>query len=187
MEGYEMALSVPTRNRALKLLKNVDAISLEAVARNHAQTYGVPVERVRTWIPELKKWLVLCAVSKGSRYTIFGNVDKLWHTFITFTYDYMKFCRRLGVDYIHHVPPDVQTGFRATGAKGRIAKTFRTSKVKSYDRLLEDLSIFGPLPVGKAKYIWPKVEANTVVFSEPLCMGEGSCTHGCGCCRRCSE
>lgn len=27
-----------------------------------------------------------------------------WHTFILFTKEYFEFCKRLGVDYIHHQP-----------------------------------------------------------------------------------
>jgi hypothetical protein len=49
-----------------------------------------------------------------SRYSKIGNtgmpsvlVDELWHVFILYTPIYFDFCKKQGVDYIHHSPEDV--------------------------------------------------------------------------------
>lgn len=35
------------------------------------------------------------------------KLDAVWHEFILHTPAYLSFCRELGVDYIHHIPDDI--------------------------------------------------------------------------------
>ena len=58
------------------------------LAVHHAVENKLNLDEVRSWIPELKKWLAMVAHKPDNDYVIFGPVDALWHTFICFTRDY---------------------------------------------------------------------------------------------------
>ncbi|MDT8447692.1 MAG: hypothetical protein RRB13_12455 [bacterium] len=118
-----------------KAMKQANQFDLDFVARKHSLEYGVPLETVRTWIPELKHWLVLCAVNPDSSYTLFGRIDWLWHSFIEFTIEYRDFCMAIAGRPIEHVP-DVPT-------EEELQKIIQAKKIKQESVHEEKLAFIG--------------------------------------------
>ncbi|MEU2506878.1 hypothetical protein ABZ621_19505 [Streptomyces sp. NPDC007863] len=57
------------------------------------------------------------------------RVDLFWHAFILRTAPYTVFCKSIGVDYIHHVPEDNESG--TDPEKGRAALTRTTDAIRA--------------------------------------------------------
>ncbi|WP_282696230.1 hypothetical protein [Streptomyces sp. CC208A] len=51
------------------------------------------------------------------------RVDLFWHAFITRTVPYIAFCKALGLEYIHHVPEDDETGTDPEAGRTALAAT----------------------------------------------------------------
>lgn len=60
---------------------------------------------------ETKKWLWFAANSEVTATISRGMwiIDEMWHTFITFTMDYMRYCDASFGRYIHHAPVSQQS------------------------------------------------------------------------------
>lgn len=54
---------------------------------------------------ETKKFLIMCAMNRGKRYSPSPKIDAMWHQFILHTRDYLSFCDALG-GFIHHQPAE---------------------------------------------------------------------------------
>lgn len=54
---------------------------------------------------ETKKFLVMCSMNRGIRYSPSPSIDAMWHQFILHTRAYFDFCDRLGA-FIHHQPTE---------------------------------------------------------------------------------
>lgn len=90
----------------IDLCIKANKFDLDKVAVHYASNNGEDLDKVRSWIPELKKWLVMAAYDNKTDFVIFGVVDGLWHQFVLFTKEYAQFCDELGCGFIHHVPAD---------------------------------------------------------------------------------
>lgn len=55
---------------------------------------------------ELKRFLIICSISKNKSYAIRGDIDEMWHMFIMFTRRYQKFCENVSGRFLHHVPTE---------------------------------------------------------------------------------
>ena len=56
---------------------------------------------------ETKKWLWLCAQPEKQKLTIATPlliIDEMWHNFVLFSREYMKYCHDCFGRYIHHAP-----------------------------------------------------------------------------------
>jgi hypothetical protein len=68
---------------------------------------------------ELKKYFWLCQKHKAdtalspnkdelqfkcAMYLEMKEIDDMWHTFLLFTQDYMRFCKKYFSQYLHHIP-----------------------------------------------------------------------------------
>ncbi|MBI2572473.1 hypothetical protein HYV86_01325 [Candidatus Woesearchaeota archaeon] len=53
---------------------------------------------------EFKKYVALLTISQQSLGMVSTKVDNVWHEFILFTREYMKFCDQFYGKYIHHQP-----------------------------------------------------------------------------------
>jgi hypothetical protein len=86
------------------------AFPMDAIVARYMDEEGLPSGVAREHERELKRYLVLCALDPAGAYGMNGPVDELWHTFITFTRDYARFCDEVGGRFIHHVPtaPDAK-------------------------------------------------------------------------------
>lgn len=183
-------LSEIERERVTGLMEIANSINIDHVAIYHANKYGLDSDIVLSWVPELKKWLVLCASNRKNDYILFGNVDKLWHTFMLFSVDYHNFCSSLGVDYIHHVPSSSANG--PARAEGTAVKLPVPPKVaESFSQLLSDVSdAFGDIEDTLPVPAWPAIDLSDVdnpliviaipegAMTDPTGGGGGT---GCGC------
>src|SRR3954447_23969374 len=80
------------------------AFPMEPIVRRYMDEQQLPAEVAREHERELKRYLTLCALYPDSAFGMAGPVDELWHTFITFTLDYARFCDQVAGRFIHHVP-----------------------------------------------------------------------------------
>src|SRR5436305_2875035 len=80
------------------------AFPMDAIVARYGEEQQLPSEVAREHERELKRFLALCALDPEASYGMNGPVDELWHTFITFTVDYARFCDEVAGHFIHHVP-----------------------------------------------------------------------------------
>jgi hypothetical protein len=92
------------------------AFPMDPIVARYTEEQRLPAEVVREHERELKRYLVLCALDAEGAYGMNGPVDELWHTFITFTRDYARFCDEVAGRFIHHVPTPPDAGDDADGA-----------------------------------------------------------------------
>ena len=77
-----------------------------------------------------------------------GPVDNYWHTFLLFTYEYEKFCKRVLGRFMHHAP---DTGRRSNKKKKRNAR--RGPVEDTYENMIRRYrEAFGSEPDKRA---WP--------------------------------
>ncbi|MGK2231198.1 MAG: hypothetical protein ACI92O_000356 [Colwellia sp.] len=86
-----------------QLLTEINNYDLSFVEAKFIMEYPELESESGQLLTELKKWLYLCFLHPEKTYSMCGNVDKIWHTFILFTYEYRQFCYSYG-EFIHHVP-----------------------------------------------------------------------------------
>lgn len=67
--------------------------------------YSMSGIEARELFQEVKKFLIVIATFNGFPFAPSRRVDKMWHSFILFTSDYVKFCDSLG-GYLHHMPAE---------------------------------------------------------------------------------
>jgi hypothetical protein len=57
---------------------------------------------------QMLNWFIFCENPKSEGYRNIDDstviIDEMWHTFILFTPDYFKFCKKYIGHYIHHMP-----------------------------------------------------------------------------------
>jgi hypothetical protein len=80
------------------------AFPMDPIVARYMEEQRLPAEVAREHERELKRYLVLCALDADGAYGMNGPVDELWHTFITFTREYARFCDEVAGRFIHHVP-----------------------------------------------------------------------------------
>lgn len=129
-----------------EMCKRADAFDLDRVALHFAIENNEDLETVRSWIIELKKWLVMAAHRPDNDFVIFGAVDRLWHTFVLFTREYAEFCDQVAGHFIHHVPAEKiaeakEAGIvpieTATLETSHSVKEIRASQVSRYRSTLD--------------------------------------------------
>lgn len=167
--GTPNARELPMDEKLLEMCRKASEFDLDRVAQHFAAENDEDIEMVRSWIPELKKWLVMAAYRSDSNLVIFGAIDRLWHHFILFTQEYSEFCNAVAGDYIHHVPAEKifevekKLGSRpetATLETSHSVKEIRADQVEKYRATLESYkSIFG---------------STTIDLSDPRLSGLGS-------------
>jgi hypothetical protein len=87
-----------------KTIAKAMAFPMDAIVARYMEEQRLPAEVAREHERELKRYLALCALDADAAYGMNGPVDELWHTFITFTLDYARFCDDVAGRFIHHVP-----------------------------------------------------------------------------------
>lgn len=87
-------------------LDDVLAYENPEVVQKFRRLYAVSEQEAEEIFMETKKWLWFAAhstvpatISKGM-----WIIDEMWHTFITFTMDYLRFCEDSFGRFIHHAP-----------------------------------------------------------------------------------
>jgi hypothetical protein len=92
------------------------AFPMDPIVVRYMEEQRLPAEVAREHERELKRYLALCALDADGAYGMNGPVDELWHTFITFTRDYARFCDEVAGCFIHHIPTPPDAGYDADGA-----------------------------------------------------------------------
>jgi hypothetical protein len=98
------------------LIDRALAFPMDSVLDRYAAEHELPLEVAREHEREVKRFLALCALQPEASYGMAGPVDELWHTFITFTVDYARFCDEVAGRFIHHVPTGPEARDDAEGA-----------------------------------------------------------------------
>ena len=124
------------------IMRDADAFPMDKIVERYAKDNNIDIDTARMHERELKRFLSLSIVCK-SPIGMRGPVDELWHTFITFTVEYEKFCNQVAGHFIHHVPTDESSSPEAM-----------RESVAAFDELYAD--VFGHEPPIEA---WPKTEA----------------------------
>lgn len=69
---------------------------------------NVSYEDAKMIFRECLKWFWYCNQSETKGHRVIDQplliVDKMWHTFIPYTLDYSRFCRKYFNRYMHHAP-----------------------------------------------------------------------------------
>jgi uncharacterized DUF497 family protein len=89
-------------------LEKARAFDMRPVVRRFMNKRGVSLERALAVADEMLRYLSLCAVEPDGEWTITGEVDEMWHTFVLFTQRYSEFCQAISGRFIHHVPGEEQ-------------------------------------------------------------------------------
>lgn len=84
----------------------------------YSKKFNVSEEVAQGKFTELKKFLILCAVSSGA-ISPSKEMDDVWHEFILFTRDYYNFCNMFFGKMIHHQPEVVTNKEQLSNAKNR--------------------------------------------------------------------
>lgn len=97
----------PMPDLARNALKVADSIDLSPVVQRYMNQRKVSLERANQVSDEMKKFLVMCSLDDSKGHVLTGEVDEMWHTFITFTRRYEDFCNQVNDGkLIHHVPAE---------------------------------------------------------------------------------
>lgn len=67
------------------------------------QEHGTDELEALEQFEEVKKFLVVCASDRSRSFAPSKQLDEMWHSFVLFTPDYVRFCKALG-GYVHHRP-----------------------------------------------------------------------------------
>lgn len=77
---------------------------MDEVLQRYAAQDALPMNVVREHERELKRFLIICAITSDAKIGMKGPIDKLWHAFILFTKLYAEFCETVAGRFIHHFP-----------------------------------------------------------------------------------
>ncbi len=76
----------------------------DAVVNRFCKEHGYSKEDGLVIFAELKKFLTLAVVDTEVQYSPSKAQDAMWHEFIMYTKDYIKFCEDFLGRFVHHVP-----------------------------------------------------------------------------------
>lgn len=79
------------------------AYQFEPLLHRMVDKYGWTTERAADVFEDLKQFLYLATIAKGTLAPS-EAIDDMWHNFILFTRDYHDFCNRVAGMLIHHRP-----------------------------------------------------------------------------------
>ena len=77
---------------------------IDDIRHRYQQAYNVSASIASLRERELKRYLFIAAKNPDVSLPIAGVLDPFWHEFLLDTRSYLTFCRRLGADFVHHVP-----------------------------------------------------------------------------------
>lgn len=82
----------------------IDAYDLSFVHEKIKKESKLPGENLEKLEIEFKKFLKLTLSEEGPLAMIDFRVDELWHSFILFTPQYLRFCEEIMGFFVHHQP-----------------------------------------------------------------------------------
>lgn len=101
--------SVPSNEQKVKfeqILNKAQSFDLRPIVLRYMNKRGVTRARAIEIADEMLIFLSLCVTEPNEQWTITGEVDEMWHTFILFTERYEKFCKEIAGSFIHHYPSE---------------------------------------------------------------------------------
>jgi hypothetical protein len=98
-----------------------------------AEEHGLSTVESKTLFNDLKKWLWLCANRDANADVMFFNdlrvLDLYWHTFLSFTRDYVEFCERYLGGIVYHEPePHIVARKQAKNPNTALAKNLKVAR-----------------------------------------------------------
>jgi hypothetical protein len=105
----ESSTSDDIKLRFEETLGKARQFDIQPVVRRFMTKRNTSVERATEIADELLKYLTLCAVEPKEDWTMTGEVDEMWHTFILFTERYRKFCLEICGRFIDHNPAEEES------------------------------------------------------------------------------
>lgn len=90
--------------RVNEIYEKTNAFDFSSVLSYYCLRNKITREQGEAVLSELKRWLTICAAFPAERFVIGGEIDRLWHTFIVHTVDYITFCKSVCGFYINHTP-----------------------------------------------------------------------------------
>ncbi len=96
-------MSAKTRARALNASR-VLRYQHREVIRRFSKDWHVPEREARQLFDDVKRFLWLTTRTRYSIAPAARAIDEMWHTFLLFTRDYERFCKRYLGKMVHHVP-----------------------------------------------------------------------------------
>ena len=98
-----------TMRRSDKIYSLYEALEYQnnAVVYRFTTLWDVKFAEAKDLFLEAKRWLWLCAQLEEKRLMITTPlliIDEMWHNFILFSREYMKYCQDYFGRYIHHAP-----------------------------------------------------------------------------------
>lgn len=92
-----------TPRKRIDIQKAMD-YPLPDIIKRYKKDYNVTDEDAKKHERELKRYLILVAENDFNIPMVSKEIDNLWHTFLLFTKDYEKYCKKILKKFIHHVP-----------------------------------------------------------------------------------
>jgi len=100
LEEVQVNLSTEGAEAIMK----VDEYSFAKVEERVRDKELVPADKIEPAFQEFRKYLVLIGLGYERIGMPSEAVDQIWHAFILFTEDYMRFCEEVFGFYVHHRP-----------------------------------------------------------------------------------
>ena len=107
-----------TMRRSDKIYSLYEALEYQndAVVYRFTPLWDVKFAEAKDLFLEAKRWLWLCAQLEEKRLMITTPlliIDEMWHNFILFSREYMKYCQDYFGRYIHHAPTPYSKSYKA--------------------------------------------------------------------------
>ena len=89
-----------------EVVRGVMSYSLmKEIVERHKKEIKADEAEARTHEQELKRFLALNIIYPRERFGMASErLDNLWHNFVLYTHDYIKFCNQHAGRYLHHEP-----------------------------------------------------------------------------------
>lgn len=147
------------------LTEKANAFDLSTVITRFCREKNVTQERGESVAREMKRFLIICSISKNKSYAIRGDIDEMWHMFIIFTRRYSEFCNAVADRFLHHVPTeDIEIDIPISKTSYSYART-----LEAYETAFKE----PPPPT-----VWPtKLEDEYGIMAPVKSGGGGSCTN----------
>lgn len=132
------------------IIQKAFSYKLDSVINRYKKEFNVSDHMAMQVEQELKRFLILCSLFPKKQINMYSSdVDDLWHTFVIFTQDYMKFCNTIAGKYIHHNPH---------------TDTSKQNLTKSFEQKQEFINLYTQLFGNKPpEHIWKNLYSNDFI------------------------
>lgn len=157
-----------------EVLKKTLEFELRPIIARYMRERKVSRERAEVVAYEMLRYLTLCHILPDRDWTVTGEVDEMWHTFILFTRRYRQFCESILGEFIDHIPSEEDDS-------ENVESTDENDVFNKYSQTLNDYKeIVG---IDPDPTIWPSPIVFRKQDPQPCGGGGGGCKRNpsCGC------